>query len=135
VQGLTTAGEPVVALGQAGDAPGDLALPKAVALDSDDHVYVVDSRFENVQVFDRSGRLLLSFGREGTDPGEFWLPAGVFVDARDRIWICDTYNSRVQVFEYLKGRPDGEGEQAERRPGPDSGGSLPPNADQKEVLP
>ena len=60
---------------------------------------MVDARFENVQVFDRTGRLLLVFGEEGTGPGQFWLPAGIFVDPNDRIWVCDTYNRRVQVFD------------------------------------
>ena len=102
VQGLTRQGEPVVAFGGAGDAPGDLALPKSIALDSDGHLYVVDARFENVQVFDRSGRLLLFFGQEGNGPAEFWLPAGIFIDSADRIWVCDAYNGRLQVFEYQK---------------------------------
>ncbi|UCC30149.1 MAG: 6-bladed beta-propeller [Phycisphaerales bacterium] len=102
VQGLTRAGEPVVSIGQPGDAPGDLALPKDVAIDSDGHIYVVDRRYENIQIFNRSGTLLLFFGEEGTGPGEFWLPAGIFIDSDDRIWVCDSYNGRVQVFDYLK---------------------------------
>ncbi|MCP4251148.1 MAG: hypothetical protein GY778_29270, partial [bacterium] len=61
VQGLTAQGEAVAIFGTPGDAPGDLALPKSIAFDGDGHAYVVDARFENVQVFDRSGRLLLFF--------------------------------------------------------------------------
>ena len=102
VQGLTRTGEPVASFGQAGDAPGDLALPKGVALDSDGNLHVVDARFENIQVFDREGHLLLFFGGEGTGPGEFWLPGALFIDENDRMWVCDTYNGRVQVFDYVK---------------------------------
>jgi sugar lactone lactonase YvrE len=107
IQRLTWDGEPVAAFGRAGDAPGDLALPKGVAVDSDGHVYVVDARFENVQVFDRSGRLLLAFGEEGTGPGAFWLPSGIHIDAADRIWVCDSYNRRIQVFDYLRSGASG----------------------------
>jgi DNA-binding beta-propeller fold protein YncE len=128
VQGLTRAGKPVVTIGQAGDAMGDLALPKGVALDSDGHIYVVDARFENVQVFDRRGQLLLVFGEEGIGPGEFWLPAGIFIDARDRLWICDSYNGRVQVFDYVK-IPSAEG--ASPPPGSEISGST----DREEGLP
>ncbi len=102
IQGLSRSGQPLVSFGQAGDASGDLALPKSAARDSDGHLYVVDARFETIQVFDRSGRLLLAFGEEGTRKGQFWLPAGVWVDVHDRIWVCDCYNQRLQVFQYLK---------------------------------
>ncbi len=112
VQGLTQAGAPHVTFGQAGDAPGDLALPKGLALDSDGHLYVVDGRFENVQVFDRRGQLLLVFGQEGTGPGQLWLPGGIFIDPQDRIWVCDSYNRRVQVFQYLR-TPEASGDAAQ----------------------
>jgi len=105
VQGLSHVGDPVVTFGRAGDTPGRMALPKAVATDSDGHVYVLDARFENVQIFDRAGNLLLVIGEEGTGPGQFWLPAGIFVDPNDRIWICDMYNRRVQVFDRIKNAP------------------------------
>ncbi len=102
VQALSPAGQPLAAVGQLGDAPGDLALPKGVAVDSDGHLYVVDARFENFQIFDRDGRLLLAVGSEGKGPGQFALPGGIAVDAKDRIWVCDTYNGRIQVFQYMK---------------------------------
>jgi DNA-binding beta-propeller fold protein YncE len=106
VQGLNPEGQTVVILGsgRVGDAPGDLAMPKGIAVDGDGNVYVVDARFENVQIFDRDGRLLLFFGSEGTGPGQFWLPAGIGIDPNDRIWISDTYNRRIQVFDYISSR-------------------------------
>jgi sugar lactone lactonase YvrE len=102
IQGLTFAGAARVTFGRAGDTPGALALPKSIAVDSDGHLYVVDGRFENVQIFDRTGQLLLVFGQEGTGPGEFWLPGGICIDAADRIWVCDSFNGRIQVLDYLK---------------------------------
>jgi len=90
-----------VIFGDKGDAAGNFALPRDLAVDSAGHIYVLDSQFENVQVFDRAGRLLMAFGEEGSDPGEFSLPSGITIDASDRIWVADTYNRRVQVFQYL----------------------------------
>ena len=62
---------------------------------------MLDNQFENIQVFDRGGRLLMAFGQGGDRPGEFALPAGLTIDAQDRIWVADSYNRRVQVFQYL----------------------------------
>ena len=88
-------------IGYHGDVPGSFSQPKGLAVDGDDHLYVVDSRFENVQIFDHEGRLLLYFGEEGQGPGQFWLPAGICIDGRNRVWVADTYNKRVQVFDYV----------------------------------
>jgi len=101
VQAIGRSGEPLAMFGQAGDATGDLAMPKGTALDRDGHVYVVDGRFENVQVFDPQGQLLVFFGEEGTGRGQFWLPGGIFIEPNGRIWVCDTYNRRLQVFQYV----------------------------------
>lgn len=101
IQGLKRTGEPVAMFGHAGDGPGDFALPKSIAVDSDGNLYVVDGRFENMQIFDQTGTLLLYVGREGHGSGEFWLPSGITIDAKDRIWVCDSYNKRLQVFDYL----------------------------------
>jgi DNA-binding beta-propeller fold protein YncE len=73
-------------------------MPKGVAADRDGVVYVVDSLFDYVQLFDRQGRFLLTLGRRGTAPGEFWLPSGVFLSNDDELYVADTYNRRVQVF-------------------------------------
>ncbi len=95
-------GFPQLIIGHKGDAAGDFALPRDVAVDSEGHLYVLDSQFENVQIFDEHGRLLMAFGEEGRGPGQFSLPSGITIDEQDRIWIADTYNRRIQVFQYLK---------------------------------
>lgn len=102
VQLFDARGDALLAFGRKGDAAGDFALPRDVAVDSDGHVYVLDNQFENVQVFDAQGRLLMALGQEGREAGEFNLPGGITIDERDRIWIADTYNRRVQVFQYLR---------------------------------
>jgi sugar lactone lactonase YvrE len=88
-------------IGRKGDAAGDLALPKGVAIDREGNVWVVDAHFENVQIYSSTGQLLLAVGQEGNKPGEFWLPAGMCIDRQNRVWIADTYNRRVQVFELI----------------------------------
>ncbi len=74
--------------------------PKGIALDSEDHLYVVDGLWGVVQVFDEQGKLLYYFGTRGTQKGEFQLPAGLFIDHDDRIFVVDSFNRRVQVYRY-----------------------------------
>jgi DNA-binding beta-propeller fold protein YncE len=86
-------------IGASGDPAGLFYRPKGVGIDSEDHIYVVDSELGLVQVFDRAGRLLYRFGN-GTDFGQFLLPTGLFIDRNDRVYLVDSYNHRVQVFQY-----------------------------------
>lgn len=102
VQALTLDGKPVRTIGRFGKNPGDFALPKGLAVDSKRNIYVVDSRFENIQIFNRKGVLLMHLGHEGSKSGEFSLPSGIFIDSMDRIWVCDTYNHRIQLFKPIQ---------------------------------
>ena len=45
--------EPLRQIGRKGDLPGYFGQPKGLAVDSDDHVYVVDAQFEAVQILQR----------------------------------------------------------------------------------
>lgn len=65
---------------------------------------MTDAHFDNIQIFDRNGKLLLGFGGAGRQAGDMTLPAGIFIDEYDRIYVVDSYNSRIQIFQYLKER-------------------------------
>jgi DNA-binding beta-propeller fold protein YncE len=97
-----TAGGFVTSIGEEGDGPGTFARPKGVAVDARGHVYVVDSLFDNVQVFDPAGRILLVIGSAGNDAGQFWSPAGIDI-AGNMIYIADTFNHRIQVLRIIEG--------------------------------
>ena len=87
--------------GEIGDRAGNFVRPKGIAVDSEDHIYIVDSAFNNFQIFDKEGRLLLFVGDGGTYYGQFSVPAGMAIDKEDRIYVVDQLNRRVQVFQYL----------------------------------
>jgi DNA-binding beta-propeller fold protein YncE len=87
------------AIGTAGDPAQGIFRPKGIAIDSEDHIYLVEAQWGMVQVFDHEGNLLYNFGN-GTGFGKFQLPAGLFIDANDRVYVVDSYNRRVQVFQY-----------------------------------
>lgn len=86
-------------IGTTGDPKKGIYRPKGIAIDSEDHIYLVEGEWGMVQVFDREGRLLYNFGN-GTGFGQFQLPAGLFIDGNDRVYVVDSYNHRVQVFQY-----------------------------------
>jgi DNA-binding beta-propeller fold protein YncE len=80
-------------------------MPRGVAADMDGVIYVVDSLFDNVQLFDENGEFLLTVGGRGFFHGEFWLPSGLFIDNNtNTLYVCDTYNKRVQVFQIMRNR-------------------------------
>lgn len=101
VQVLTTSGTPLGAIGQRGLYVGNLTRPKGVAADRRGNVYIVESYYDHLLIFDAQGRFLLPIGGNGTGIGQFFLPAGAWVDQRDRIFVADMFNGRVIVFQYL----------------------------------
>jgi DNA-binding beta-propeller fold protein YncE len=86
-------------IGTTGDPAGGIYRPKGIAIDSENHVYLVEGERGVVQVFDREGHLLYTFGN-GTGFGRFLLPAGLCIDPTDRVYLVDSYNRRVQIFQY-----------------------------------
>jgi DNA-binding beta-propeller fold protein YncE len=82
VQVYDADGKYVRTIGRLGDAPGQFARIKGVAVDRDNRLYAVDSMSGVIQMFDENGQLLTWFG----DPaGALFqsLPTKVLVDYDD----------------------------------------------------
>lgn len=83
---------------------GNLVRPKGVAVDSEGNIYVVESYYDHLLVYNAKGQFLMPIGGgAGQSVGQYFLPSGVWVDARDRVFMADTFNGRVVVFQYLGG--------------------------------
>lgn len=92
-------GDYVQQFGARGDTPGTFFRPKGVAVDRKGRVYVVDAIFENVQIFDRDGRLLLPF--TGTSVvKDTALPAAVAIDY-DNVKYFEDLVAPGHEIEYL----------------------------------
>ncbi|OUS27995.1 hypothetical protein A9Q98_08585 [Thalassotalea sp. 42_200_T64] len=88
-------------LGERGLQIGDLMRPKGVAADSAGNIYIVESYFDHLLIYNSNGEFLMPLGGTGFSPGEFYLPAGIWIDAKDRVFIADMMNGRVSVFQFL----------------------------------
>jgi hypothetical protein len=73
--------------------------PAGVSVHPDGRVFVADTHYHRVMVFDRDGGELARFGRYGTGPGEFFYPTDIAF-LPDGLLAVSEYggNDRVQVF-------------------------------------
>lgn len=72
--------------------------PRAIAIDSLDNIYVVDSGNSQIKKFDSNGNLLLSWGSFGSGNGQFRNPSGILVDQK-YVYIADTGHAQIQKFD------------------------------------
>lgn len=70
---------------------------RAIAVDDDHNVYVLDGQARHVRVFDSAGTYVNTFGGSGEGPGEFRVPIGIAVSG-GRVMVRDPANARVQLF-------------------------------------
>ncbi len=91
-------GEHIGEFGEAGSGPGQLNGPTGINFDSNNDLYMVDSKNHRVQKFSKDGKHILSFGSFGTGPGQFNKPWGLTIDKAGDIYVADWGNSRVQKF-------------------------------------
>ncbi len=101
-------------IGKRGAGPGELNLPRDVAIGKEGRLYVVDGGNFRVQVFARDGRFLKSFGALGKQFGQFARPKEIATDAAGNVYVVDSAFGNFQIFD-----PEGElllfvGERSER---------------------
>jgi DNA-binding beta-propeller fold protein YncE len=114
--------------GQRGTNAGQFMLPRAVAVNSHDEIYVSEYGVtERVQRFalgtsasrpanlagselagadggissgsdSTTGQFLNSFGHAGNQPGELNRAEGLFVDRSGQLYVADSCNHRIEIF-------------------------------------
>lgn len=90
--------------GNRGDNPGDFAIIKGVAVDSEGHIYVTDSKSNRFNIFNEKGDLLLAIGAlddANRMIGGLVTPLGIFIDQNDTIYIVEKNYTRFQKYQYL----------------------------------
>lgn len=95
-------------LGRRGLKIGEFSRPKGVGMDSEGNIYVVESYFDHLLIFDKNGNFLLPIGGEGSGRGKFYLPGGLWVDKKNRVFVADTFNGRIEIFQFLGGEKNND---------------------------
>jgi hypothetical protein len=109
---------PPAAIGQDGEASGDLNNPSAMATAPDGDVYVADEN-NRVSVFDAEGVFRFAFGKGvnagpgdpdvctadctfgkgfSQEAGSLYTPTGIALDAAGNVYVSDNLQNRVNVF-------------------------------------
>lgn len=83
IQKYALTGEYIDTIGGLGAEPGTFTRPKGIDVDEAGRLLVIDAAFENVQVFDKQGKLLLFFGEPGGAPENINLPTSIVVDYKN----------------------------------------------------
>lgn len=91
-----------MSFGKRGLFVGNLVRPKGVTVDSDGNIYVVESYYDHLLIYNRNGEFLMAIGGLGKETGKFYLPSGAWSDNRNRIFVADMFNGRVVLFQYLE---------------------------------
>ncbi|MBI5879135.1 MAG: hypothetical protein HZB53_15920 [Chloroflexi bacterium] len=82
--------------------PG-FSLPRGMAIDAEQRLYVVDAVAQEVEVYDTTkaqAELLFRFGDFGLGDGQFNYPNDIAIDGSGRLYITDRASNRVQVWVY-----------------------------------
>ena len=63
--------------------------PVGLTVHPDGRIFVADTHYHRIMIFNRDGKPLGSFGREGRGDGEFLLPTDVAVDAEGFLYVSE----------------------------------------------
>ena len=99
----SSSGRHLATVGKLGMFVGNMVRPKGVAVDGEGNIYVVESYYDHLLIYNSKGQFLMAIGGVGSAAGQFHLPAGVWVDRHNRVFVADTLNARVSVFQFLGG--------------------------------
>lgn len=78
----------------------DFYKPDSFAVDSDERLYILDTKNSRVQCFSKEGKFILSFARYGQGPGELSQWASKIKILEDQhIYIIDISRRRINIYD------------------------------------
>ena len=86
---FTKDGKLIKTFGEWGEGNGQIRSPHAIAVDSQDRLYVADRSNSRIDVFDKDGKFLAAWK-------QFGRPSGIYVDKNDMLYVIDSQSSDNQ---------------------------------------
>ena len=102
IQKFSPEGEFLFQWGGPGRDAGQFERPNNLAIDENDHLWVVDACNHRVQVFDATGdeaKLVKVWGESGQEPGQLSYPYDIVLGQDGSVYIAEYGNHRVQKFD------------------------------------
>ncbi|HEY1599514.1 MAG TPA: NHL repeat-containing protein [Pirellulales bacterium] len=96
-ESTNTIGKLDVVWGRRGISDGRLQKPRAMAIDDQDHLYIVDMT-ARIQVFNPDGDFIRSWQTPVHTNGR---PTGISIDRQGRVLVADTHYFRVLIYSQL----------------------------------
>lgn len=84
--------------GHGGEGDGEFVWPSALAVDSEQRVYLADQYLNRITVYDPEGKFLSKWGTHGSKDGELDRPSGLAFNNRGNLIVVDSNNNRIQQF-------------------------------------
>ena len=72
--------------------------PTGMGFHPDGRLFVADTHYDRIVIFDRNGRELSRFGTRGEGRGQFMFPSDIAFDSKGRIYVSDFGNDRITQF-------------------------------------
>ena len=99
-QKLDRNGKSLMSVGKPGDTFGEFGRPRGIALAPDGVIYVVETSFQVVEMFNQQGQVLMAFGNSHAAPGFLEVPASIAVDKTCMKYFAKYVDRRFEP-EYL----------------------------------
>jgi len=97
-------------LGKMGNEETMLLDPRAVDVDQNGNIYVIDWKAVQIKVYDPQGNFIRAIGKRGQGPGEFQSPRSFCLTPQQNLAVCDSLSRQIVIFgldgQFIRTFPD-----------------------------